>query len=167
MIKTTLENRKYAPWYWLVLQFLMIITFGLLLTDSVINVLGYLEPPKPPSPDVKFEENYGLFAPVFYMVELSGKVLTPLLEVLKFAVVVVEISISFFVLWVTRYIFKQRWWAVVLVVGISSLWLSYFLEEGKGYHPIMLIPSLMLLISLAILIKTIISKRMQKNVQQI
>ena len=164
MIQNTLENKKFASWYWLLLQFLMIVTFALLLIDSVINVLVYLEPPKV-SPDVKFEENYGLFAPAFYMVELSSKALTPFLEILKFIFMVVEISISFFVLWVTRYIFKQRWWAVILVVIISTLWLSHFLELDKDYHPIMVIPALMLLISLAILIKTIVLKRMQKNVQ--
>ena len=157
--------KNIAPWYWVLLQILMLAPIVLLSIDLVTNTIAYSQPIEP-QPDVKYEDGYGLFAPIFYMFGLTGSALAPILIVLDFVFIIGETSVLFFLVFVTRYLFKQRWWAVVFSIFISSVWISYYFPLEERYPFLIMLPIFILIVSLITLIKIFIIAREQKNVQQ-
>lgn len=164
-------SKKPTPWYWLVLQFLMLLFLALHIFNLTIQLISYYEPFEA-LPEVKYEEALGLFAPVIYGFSATASItvnaLEPVFEFIDTLITIVMIYFLALLVWITWYIFKQRLWATIIALIISALWIGDLVrkafEEQTRFSYLAVLPISILLISLIVLTKVILIRRMKTTI---
>jgi len=130
---------KYQ-WVWVVLKILaVLVVLSHLYFELALIINLFVIPASEASGDLKYQEGLGLFAPVFYLVEGGVKILEGLSPVIKFiqeVLLVINSLLLIVSILITRFVFKNRIWAGVIIVLLSVPSLVLWLEPLTELKPI-------------------------------